>query len=308
MEAPTPAPVPGPAERPAHDAPGPHETRGPGAAPESGKLSIQLRGLVKSFGRKRVLDGLDLDVAEGESMVIIGASGTGKSVTLKHIIGLLKPDSGSVVVDGVAIEQLDNRGITEFRRRFGMAFQEGALFDSMNVFDNVAFPLRRLSRKSSREIRQRVDECLAMVRLEGLGGRDISELSGGMRRRVGFARAIAHEPEILLFDEPTTGLDPVTAALIGEVIRDIGERLERTMVTITHDMHVAFRVAHRIAMLDHGKIIAEAPPEEFKQLPDARVQQFIHGEAEGPLTDQPAGGGAGSGEASGFGRRSSANR
>jgi phospholipid/cholesterol/gamma-HCH transport system ATP-binding protein len=308
MDAPSPAPVRGPAERPAHDTPGPPDSRGPEATPESGKLSIQLRGLVKSFGRKRVLDGLDLDVEEGESMVIIGASGTGKSVTLKHIIGLLKPDSGTVVVDGVAIEQLDNRGITEFRRRFGMAFQEGALFDSMNVFDNVAFPLRRLSHKSSREIRQRVDECLAMVRLEGLGARDISELSGGMRRRVGFARAIAHEPEILLFDEPTTGLDPVTAALIGEVIRDIGERLERTMVTITHDMQVAFRVAHRIAMLDHGKIIAEAPPEEFKQLPDARVQQFIHGEAEGPLTDQPAGGGAGSGEASGFGRRSSANR
>jgi phospholipid/cholesterol/gamma-HCH transport system ATP-binding protein len=284
MDAPTPAPAPGTAERP----------------PESGQPKIQLRGLVKSFGRKRVLDGLDLDVAAGESMVIIGASGTGKSVTLKHIVGLLKPDSGSVVVDGVAIEQLDNRGITEFRRRFGMAFQEGALFDSMNVFDNVAFPLRRLSRKSPREIRQRVDECLA--------GRDISELSGGMRRRVGFARAIAHEPEILLFDEPTTGLDPVTAALIGEVIRDIGERLERTMVTITHDMHVAFRVGNRIAMLDRGKIIAEAPPEEFKQLPDARVQQFIHGEAEGPLSDQPDEGVAGSGEAGGFGRRPSANR
>jgi phospholipid/cholesterol/gamma-HCH transport system ATP-binding protein len=257
--------------------------------PPPGNLRIRLRGLVKSFGRKRVLDGLDLDVEEGESMVIIGASGTGKSVTLKHIIGLLKPDAGSVVVDGVAIEQLDNRGITEFRRRFGMAFQEGALFDSMNVFDNVAFPLRRLSHKSSQEIRQRVDECLAMVRLEGLGARDISELSGGMRRRVGFARAIAHEPEILLFDEPTTGLDPVTTALIGEVICDIGDRLDTTMVTITHDMQVAFRVA-------------EAPPEEFRELKDARVQQFIRGEAEGPLSDQPAGRGAGSGEASGFGR------
>jgi len=300
MDAPTPPPVRGSAERPspAHDAPGPS----PAPAPDSGNLRIRLRGLVKSFGRKRVLDGLDLDVEEGESMVIIGASGTGKSVTLKHIIGLLKPDAGSVVVDGVAIEQLDNRGITEFRRRFGMAFQEGALFDSMNVFDNVAFPLRRLSHKSSREIRQRVDECLAMVRLEGLGARDISELSGGMRRRVGFARAIAHEPEILLFDEPTTGLDPVTTALIGEVIRDIGDRLETTMVTITHDMQIAFRVADRIAMLDRGKIIAEAPPEEFRELQDARVQQFIRGEAEGPLSDQPAGRGAGSGEASGFGR------
>jgi phospholipid/cholesterol/gamma-HCH transport system ATP-binding protein len=246
---------------------------------------IQLRGLVKSFGAKRVLDGVDLDVAAGESLVVIGASGTGKSVTLKHMIGLIRPDSGTVVVDGVAIDKLGNREITEFRRRFGMAFQEGALFDSMNVFDNVAFPLRRLSRKSGAEIRDRVEECLAMVRLEGIGAKGIAELSGGMRRRVGFARAIAHEPEILLFDEPTTGLDPVNTALIGEVIRDIGERSRTTMVTITHDMQVAFRVADRIAMLDRGKIIAEAPPEEFKQLPDGRVQQFIKGEAEGPLAE-----------------------
>jgi phospholipid/cholesterol/gamma-HCH transport system ATP-binding protein len=279
-----PSPARPPAGAPAPDATAEREPR------------IQLRGLFKSFGPKRVLEGLDLEVAGGESMVVIGASGTGKSVTLKHIIGLLKPDSGSVVVDGVAIEGLDNRAITEFRRRFGMAFQEGALFDSMNVFDNVAFPLRRLSHKSPSEIRRRVEECLAMVRLEGVGGKDISELSGGMRRRVGFARAIAHEPEILLFDEPTTGLDPVTTALIGEVIRDIGERLQRTMVTITHDMQVAFRVADRIAMLDRGKIIAEAPPEEFKQLSDPRVQQFIHGEAEGPLSEEMAGDAAGSGE------------
>jgi len=287
---------------PTREARAPGTPREPGAPREAPRLRIQLRGLVKRFGPKLVLDHLDLDVADGQSMVIIGASGTGKSVTLKHIIGLIKPDSGSVVVDGVAIEQLDNRRITEFRRRFGMAFQEGALFDSMNVFDNVAFPLRRLSRKSSGEIRERVDECLEMVRLQGLGARDISELSGGMRRRVGFARAIAHEPEILLFDEPTTGLDPVTTAQIGEVIREIGERSKTTMVTITHDMQVAFRVADRIAMLDRGKIIAEAPPEEFKQLPDARVKQFIHGEAEGPLSDQPGEGGAGSGEAGGFGR------
>jgi phospholipid/cholesterol/gamma-HCH transport system ATP-binding protein len=268
--------------------------RPPQGAPRPGReVRIRLRGVHKSFGRKRVLAGVDLDVTAGESLVIIGASGTGKSVTLKHMIGLIRPDSGTVEVDGVAIERLDNRAITEFRRRFGMAFQEGALFDSMNVFDNVAFPLRRLSRRSAGEIRSRVDECLAMVRLEGSAGKDISELSGGMRRRVGFARAIAHEPEILLFDEPTTGLDPVTAALIGEVIKDIGERLRTTTVTITHDMQVAFRVADRIAMLDRGRIIAEAPPEEFKRLPDARVQQFIHGKAEGPLTEGPAEDGVG---------------
>jgi phospholipid/cholesterol/gamma-HCH transport system ATP-binding protein len=246
---------------------------------------IRLEGVVKSFGKKKVLDGVDLEIAAGESMVIIGASGTGKSVTLKHIIGLMRPDAGRVVVDGVCIGDLDNRAITEFRARFGMAFQEGALFDSMNVFDNVAFPLRRLSHKSAAEIRRRVEECLAMVRLEGVGERDISELSGGMRRRVGFARAIVHEPEILLFDEPTTGLDPVTTALIGEVIGDLGDRLARTMVTITHDMQVAFRVADRIAMLDRGRIIAEAPPEELRGLADPRVQQFIRGDAEGPLTE-----------------------
>ncbi len=256
----------------------------PGAA-AAGDAKIRLRGLVKSFGPKRVLDGLSLDIAAGESMVVIGASGTGKSVTLKHIIGLMRPDAGSVEVDGVAIAGLGNRAITEFRRRFGMAFQEGALFDSMNVFDNVAFPLRRLSKKSAGEIRGRVEECLELVRLEGIGPKSISELSGGMRRRVGFARAIAHEPEILLFDEPTTGLDPVTTAQIGEVIGDLGDRLQRTMVTITHDMQVAFRVADRIAMIDRGKIIADAPPEEFKRLSDARVQQFIRGEAEGPLTE-----------------------
>jgi phospholipid/cholesterol/gamma-HCH transport system ATP-binding protein len=299
------APSPGPAA--AGDRAGASDRIAAAGPPPAGtqaprEIRIRLRGLRKSFGRKRVLAGVDLDVAAGESLVIIGASGTGKSVTLKHIIGLLRPDAGTVEVDGVAIEQLDNRAITEFRRRFGMAFQEGALFDSMNVFDNVAFPLRRLSRRSAAEIRSRVEECLAMVRLEGVGGKDISELSGGMRRRVGFARAIAHEPEILLFDEPTTGLDPVTTALIGEVIKDIGERLRRTMVTITHDMQVAFRVADRIAMLDRGKIIAEAPPEEFKQLSDARVQQFIHGEASGPLSEGPAEGEAGSGEAGGFGR------
>jgi phospholipid/cholesterol/gamma-HCH transport system ATP-binding protein len=258
--------------------------------------------VVKSFGPKRVLDGVDLEIAPGESLVVIGASGTGKSVLLKHIIGLLRPDAGSVVVDGQAIEKLDNRALTEFRRRFGMAFQEGALFDSMTVWENVAFPLRRLSRKTGPEIAARVEECLEMVRLEGVGAKLPSELSGGMRRRVGFARAVAHEPEILLFDEPTTGLDPVTAAQVGEVIRDLSQRLKTTTVSITHDMEIAFRIAHRIAMLDRGKIIAEAPPDEFRELPDERVQQFIHGRAEGPLTEAPVSGGPGSGEASGFRR------
>ncbi|HVT57852.1 MAG TPA: ABC transporter ATP-binding protein [Thermoanaerobaculia bacterium] len=266
------------------------------------EAKIRLRGLRKAFDGKQVLDGLDLDVGAGESVVVIGASGTGKSVMLKHVVGLLRPDAGTVLVDGVAVERLDNRAITEFRRRFGMAFQEGALFDSMTVWENVAFPLRRLTRKSASQIRDRVEECLELVHLEGAGHKLPSELSGGMRRRVGFARAIAHEPEILLFDEPTTGLDPVTTAQVGEVIKDLSERLKTTTLSITHDMEIAFGIAGRIAMLDRGKIIAEAPPAEFRQLADPRVQQFIHGKAQGPLTEAPAEGGAGSGEASGFGR------
>lgn len=262
--------------------------------PEQAK--IQIRDLRKSFGPKVVLDGVDLDVAAGESLVVIGGSGTGKSVMLKHIIGLLRPDSGTVEVDGVAVERLGNREITEFRRKFGMSFQEGALFDSMTIWQNVAFPLQRLTKMSRKEIDERVKECLELVRLEGVEEKLPSQLSGGMRRRVGFARAISHRPEILLFDEPTTGLDPVTTALIDEVIVDLNDRLKTTTVTITHDMESAFRIGDRIAMIHRGKIVASAPPAEFRQLEDPRVQQFIHGRAEGPLSDEPAGARTGPGQ------------
>ncbi len=251
-------------------------------------VAIHIHDLHKSFGSKVVLDGVNLDIAPAESLVIIGGSGTGKSVLLKHIIGLLNPDSGTVEVGGTAVETLGNRQITEFRRKFGMAFQEGALFDSMTVWQNVAFPLQRLTKKSHKEIDERVEECLSMVRLEGVGSKLPSQLSGGMRRRVGFARAVAHQPEILLFDEPTTGLDPITTALIDEIIKDLSDRLKTTSVTITHDMESAYRIADRIAMLHQGKIIAEAPPEEFKRLEDPRVQQFIHGRADGPLSEELA--------------------
>jgi phospholipid/cholesterol/gamma-HCH transport system ATP-binding protein len=246
---------------------------------------IRLEGVSKSFGPKLVLDRLDLEVAEGESMVVIGGSGSGKSVMLKHIIGLLHPDEGKIEIDGVEIHRLAGRELTHFRRRFGMAFQEGALFDSMTVFDNVAFPLRRQTDLGPGEIAGRVRECLDMVRLEGVERKVPSELSGGMRRRVGFARAIAHQPEILLFDEPTTGLDPVTTAVIDEVICGLLEGLRSTAVTITHDMASAFRIADRIGMLHQGRIIATAPPEEFRRLDDPRVQQFLEGRAEGPLGD-----------------------
>src|SRR6201747_442225 len=240
-------------------------------------VQIRIKNLHKKFGPKVVLAGGSIDIGPAASRAVSGGSGTGKSVLLKHIIGLLKPDSGSVEVDGIAVETLGNREITEFRRKFGMAFQEGALFDSMTVWQNIAFPLQRLTKMSHGEINDRVEECLEMVRLEGVADKLPSQLSGGMRRRVGFARAIAHQPEILLFDEPTTGLDPVTTALIDEVILDLSDRLKTTTLTITHDMASAFRIGDRVAMLYQGKIIAEAPPEEFKKLADPRVQQFIHG-------------------------------
>ncbi len=236
---------------------------------------VQLEGISKSFGSHLVLDDLDLEVQRGESLVILGGSGSGKSVLLKHVIGLLDPDAGRVVVDGVDIATLDVREITEFRRRFGMAFQEGALFDSMSVRDNVAFPIRRQSRRSEREIAERVDECLALVKLADAADKLPSELSGGMRRRVGFARAIAMEPRIVLFDEPTTGLDPVTTALIDEVILDLLDRLDSTAITITHDLASAFRIADRIAMLHVGKIVAIAAPEEFRQSEHPVVRQFL---------------------------------
>ncbi|MEL7061912.1 MAG: ABC transporter ATP-binding protein [Acidobacteriota bacterium] len=249
-------------------------------------LAIRLAEVRKSFGEKVVLDGLDLEVRAGESLVVLGGSGSGKSVMLKHIIGLMRPDSGAIEVDGVDLATLDERELIEFRHRFGMSFQEGALFDSMTVRRNIAFPLqRRRNGRSGHEIDARVDECLALVGLEGQGDKMPAELSGGMRRRVGFARAIAQEPRILLFDEPTTGLDPVLTAIVDQVVRDLLSETGATAITITHDMASAFRIADRMALLYKGRILASERPEAFRHLEDPRVQQFIHGEAEGPLTD-----------------------
>ncbi|HVS04451.1 MAG TPA: ABC transporter ATP-binding protein [Thermoanaerobaculia bacterium] len=247
------------------------------------EVAIRLVGVHKGFAGKTVLDGVDLEVLAGESLVVIGGSGTGKSVLLKHMVGLLQPDRGRVEVDGVDLATLGNRDITRFRRRFGMAFQEGALFDSMTVWENIAFPLRRAKRPRA-EVERRVAECLDLVHLEGAERKMPAELSGGMRRRVGFARAIALEPEILLLDEPTTGLDPVIAAVIDELILELQRRLQATTVTITHDMASAFRIADRIGMLHGGEIIALAPPADFRQLADPRVQQFLRRDPQGPLT------------------------
>lgn len=241
---------------------------------------IRLRGLHKSFGAKTVFTGLDLEVQPGESVVVVGGSGAGKSVLLKHITGLLQPDQGTVEVDGVLLAELNTKDLTSFRRKFGMAFQEGALFDSMTVGENIAFPLVRGREHSQQAIRDRVAECLRLVQLPGLEAKMPSQLSGGMRRRVGFARAIVHEPQILLFDEPTSGLDPLTKATIDALILEIQSSLGSTLVTITHDMGSVFRIADRMAMLFDGKIIAQGPPAEMRRSTDARVSEFLRRDLE----------------------------
>ncbi len=250
---------------------------------------ISLQHVDKTLGGRKVLDDMSIDVGRGDSFVIVGGSGVGKSVTIKHIIGLIKPDRGHVVVDGQDITTMRPVDLNRFRRRFGMSFQEGALFDSMSVFENIAFPLRRHTKFTEPQIRERVDECLDMVHLEGVTSKRPSELSGGMRRRVGFARAISLKPEILLFDEPTTGLDPVISDVIADLILEMDRTLNTTTVTITHDMKVAFKIADRVAMLYKGRIVEEGTPETFQQSKNPIVQQFIHGRAEGPLTSMDNG-------------------
>ena len=213
---------------------------------------ISLRGVKKAFGTQEVLSGVDLDIAKGESVVVIGTSGTGKSVLIKHIIGLLAPDSGEVMVDGLSVPDLGRGDLTDLRRRMGMLFQYAALFDSMTVADNVAFALKQDKSWPADRVRERVTEVLGWVGLEGTEHKAPAELSGGMKKRVGLARAIAMGPEIMLYDEPTTGLDPILGDQINDLILDLAERLNVTSVTITHDMHSAYKIADKIAMLYDG--------------------------------------------------------
>ena len=244
---------------------------------------IKIENLHKSFGDKHVLRGVDLEVEKGESMVVIGGSGSGKSVLIKHIIGLLRPDRGHIFVDGVDVTLLKEKELYEMRKKFGMLFQGAALFDSLTVWENVAFALLRHARMPAEEARRIASEKLRLVGLAGVEDLMPSELSGGMRKRVGLARAIAHGPEIILYDEPTTGLDPIMADAINDLIIELRERLHVTSVSITHDMKSAYKIADRIAMLYEGKIIGVGTPEEIKNTSTPVIKQVITGSAVGPI-------------------------
>ncbi|HZV46753.1 MAG TPA: ABC transporter ATP-binding protein [Thermodesulfovibrionales bacterium] len=244
---------------------------------------IEIINLHKSFGKNHVLRGIDLTVEKGESMVVIGGSGSGKSVLLKHIIGILRPDAGKVLIDNVDLALLKERELYEVRKKFGMLFQMSALFDSMTVWENVGFALHRHKSMHDKEIKARATEKLKLVGLSGVENLMPAELSGGMKKRVGLARAIAHEPEILLYDEPTTGLDPIMAAAINELIIEMKNTLSVTSVAITHDMNSAYIIADRIAMLYEGRIIATGSPDEIKNTGNPVVRQFITGSAAGPI-------------------------
>jgi phospholipid/cholesterol/gamma-HCH transport system ATP-binding protein len=252
----------------------------------NGKLKIRIRDVHKAFEAKKVLQGVDLDIIEGSSTVIMGGSGVGKSVLLKHIIGLLKPDKGTVLIGDTDLSTLSEAALNDLRRDFGMSFQEGALFDSMTVFGNIAFPLRRHTRMSHDAIAARVRECLKIVNLHDVEEKMPAELSGGMKRRVGFARSIALQPKILLFDEPTTGLDPVMTALIADTIRNLTKGETVTAVTITHDLETAYAIADRIAMLFRGTIVFCGTPQEFKDSGEPSVAQFRTSNPIGPWTEE----------------------
>ncbi len=238
---------------------------------------IQLKNVSKAFGPKKVLQGFTLDVPDGETMVIIGYSGTGKSVAIKHIVGLLEPDSGEVWVDGQRVDTMPRRELYAMRSKIGYVFQFAALFDSLTIGENVAMGLRKQGTLSDDEIRGRVGEALDLVDLPGVEARFPAELSGGMRKRVGIARAIALRPKYILYDEPTTGLDPVTSAVIDQLMGRMREKLGVTGIVITHDMRSAYTVGTRIAMLYQGRVRWEGTVDEIHDTTDPIVRQFIEG-------------------------------
>jgi phospholipid/cholesterol/gamma-HCH transport system ATP-binding protein len=241
---------------------------------------IRIQHLHKRFGRQPVLRGIDLDIATGEIMVVIGRSGGGKSVLLKHLIGLLRPDSGTVAVDGTEITRLRGSELDRVRERYGVVFQGGALFDSMSVAENVAFPLREKSRLRHAEIRERVEEKLEQVGLSDMGHKNPAEISGGMRKRVAIARALVTEPEIVFFDEPTTGLDPILVNTIHHLIMELHRKFRFTAVMVSHEIPEIFEIADRVAMLHEGVIVEVGPPEAVRASTNPIVQQFIRGDVE----------------------------
>ncbi|MDP1748406.1 MAG: ATP-binding cassette domain-containing protein [Reyranella sp.] len=253
----------------------------------SAASKIALRGVTKSFGSKKVLQGIDLDVAPGESMVVIGGSGSGKSVLLKCILGLMAPDRGSISVDGEETVGFNDRSRARVMRKFGMLFQGGALFDSLRVWENVAFgPIQSDGMKAEQAREVAVAKLGAVGLGPEIGELFPSELSGGMQKRVALARAIAREPEIIFFDEPTTGLDPIMADVINDLIVKCVSDLGATAVSITHDMASARKIGHRIGMLYEGRLIWQGPVADIDHSGNAHVDQFIHGRAEGPIRMQ----------------------
>jgi phospholipid/cholesterol/gamma-HCH transport system ATP-binding protein len=244
---------------------------------------IQVQGLYKRFGQQEVLNGLSLEIRRGEILAVVGRSGTGKSVFLKHLIGLLHPDRGRVLIAGEDIHRARGRQLARIRERLDMLFQGGALFDSMTVEENVAFPLQEKTKLSAAEIRTAVTRCLKGVGLEGIEGKYPAELSGGMRKRVALARALIQRPEIMLFDEPTTGLDPILVRAIHQLIYDTQKQFGYTAVIVSHEIPQIFEIASRIAMLHNGVILEVASPEQFQHSTNPVIQQFITGHLEGPL-------------------------
>jgi phospholipid/cholesterol/gamma-HCH transport system ATP-binding protein len=241
---------------------------------------IETRYLRKTFKSQTVLDGVSFKIENGESVAIIGRSGGGKSVLLKHLIGLMQPDSGEVLIDGENIVGMNERQLLRVRRKFGMLFQGAALFDSMSVAENVAFGLRRLEHLTEGEIAKKVAHALEVVDLPGTQNKQPAELSGGMKKRVGLARAIVYEPQIVLYDEPTTGLDPIVSDSIDELMAAVRDRLHVTSVVVTHDMRSARRVGQHVIMLHHGKIHANGPPDEIFNSQDPIIRQFVDGVAD----------------------------
>ena len=247
--------------------------------------AIEIQNLTRFFNTRKVLDNLSLNIEKGQTCVIIGRSGCGKSVLLKHIEGILKPDSGKIIINGQDITRLSNNEMDKIRLKMGMVFQGGALFDSMSVGENVGFNLIEHNHVSNKELLEKVESALCVVGLCGIENLMPSEISGGMKKRVALARAICIEPEIIFYDEPTTGVDPITADSINELIKTMHDKLKVTSIVVTHDMKSAYSIADKIAMMYQGKIIAEGSPQEIQNTTHPVVHQFINGLAKGPITE-----------------------